>query len=179
MYFLIEKDEAGAVVTRYNMDTDKGLTKAKLIQLLKLACDHPGRWEVVRDGDFIHPSEGHAPAEHMDISDMVVEWRHEIDAIGYPLDKSDFARIAILVSQRFKATYHTPPRSISRPLKNNPQVWAGRKQAYPPGPFIEIARQEILVYCADRKVKLGDDLARTQRLSQTDRDLPSRPGIPG
>lgn len=150
IYYLIEKDETGATVARYNMDTDKSLTKQKLIQLLKLAHDNPERWEVVADDDFIHPSEGYTPSEHMDASDLIVELRDEIAATGLKITKSDIARISMLLSQLFKDTYGVAPRSVSRPLKKNPQVWAARKQAYPPGPFLETARQAILAYCVER-----------------------------
>jgi hypothetical protein len=150
LYYLIEKDETGSIVARYNMDTDKSLTKQRLIQLLKLAHDNPERWAVVTDDTFIHPSEGYAPGEHMDASDLIVEMRDEIDKTGLKLNKSDIARISMMLSQLFKDTYGVGPRSISKPLKKNPQVWAARKQAYPPGPFLETARQAIVAYCVER-----------------------------
>jgi hypothetical protein len=166
MYFLIEMDEEGNEKYRYNLETDKTLTRAKLVTILKRSVERPGSYNVTTGENSPHPSEGFAPGEHMDIQDLIYELQDGIAATGLDIDKSDYARIALLVSQLFKDTYGIAPRSISRPLKNNPQVWASRKQAYPPGPFMETARQAILAYCVDRMALVKQQRERKEYLDR-------------
>ena len=51
MYFLVEKDEQGEEINRVNLDTDASLTKAKLVQILKLVHDNPLKYQVLVDKD--------------------------------------------------------------------------------------------------------------------------------
>lgn len=173
MYFLEERDKHGAVINRYNLDTDTSLTKAKLVQVLKLVHDDPGRYAITLDEHAQpHPSEGIEPRDHMDVQELIAEYRKDLDATGYTLDQSDFSRIALLLSDAFQQQYGVKPRSVNRPSPHNPKIWSSRKLAYPPV-FFEAAKAVMLAYCQERLDKILEEGLREK--ARFKRKKPTRP----
>jgi AraC-like DNA-binding protein len=162
MFYLVEKDDSGNEVARHNLETGETLTKPHLLALLKTAYDNPERFEVIKDEDFVHPSEGVEPKDHMDAGDLIDEFIDDIGETGYELKKGDFQRIAMALSKAFKKAYGVPPREVIRQSRNVPGQWTSKKQAYPPV-FFEDARALIIKFCEDQKEKQEKAKKRAER----------------
>jgi hypothetical protein len=170
MFYLIEKDDQGMEKTRHNLETGETLSKAQLLQILKASYDNPERFEVVKDMDFIHPSEGIEPKEHRDAGQMILEdYAKEIEEIGYELQKGDFQRIAMALSKAFKETYGVPPREVIRESRNKPGQWTSKKQAYPPA-FFDDAKKVILRFCREKRQAAEQAKLRREREEKLGRD---------